>query len=191
MRVTILLLVSIFTFICCNCPKDPCANFVCKDNQECVDGGCKCVADTYNLGKWCARKEVGSRTAFFSKTSNCKTCWASDTAVVYFQKEPDINGEYSFTMAFPKDEQYWLTGVEQTVSNYYKRVDGDSFRIFGVENLYTCNEGGVKRNFPVVYGKLNPTKDSLKVKIVWHDAVNSTSTGLRIPVDSCTKLFTR
>ncbi len=185
MKVIVFFIVLLTVFACNS--KDPCANLVCKDYQECVNGACQCVANTFNMGRWCAPKQLGTRDAFYSTSSNCKSCMASDTALVYLSREVDANNGYSFVMAFPKDVQYWRTGIGQSVSYYYEKTDGDSFRIFGVDNLYTCNDGGLKRTFPVIFGKLNPAKDSLKVKIVWHDP----SKAALVPIDSCTKLFTR
>jgi hypothetical protein len=187
----ILSFILIITFIACNNPKDPCANLICKDNQECVNGTCQCVPNSYNMGKWCFPKYNEFNWAFYSTSDTCSLCMSSDTAVVYLSKQlgnsPNNNG--SFTLASMKDEEFWNTGIGGEISYYYKRTDGDSFRIFGVNNLNNCNEGGKKRNFPVLFGRLNPAKDTLKLKIVWHDP--NSGTGLLVPIDSCTKLFTR
>jgi hypothetical protein len=188
---SILCLTLFLAFIACNHPKDPCSNLICKDNQECVNGVCQCVPNSYNMGKWCFPKYNVYSNIFISTTGNCKSnCFSSDTAVVALSKSlgngPGDNG--TIQLSFTKDEEYWYTAVGGEISYYYKRTDGDSFRVFAPDNLYSCNEGGIKRNFPVLIGKLNPAKDSLILKVVWHDA---TRTGLRVAIDSCTKLFTR
>jgi hypothetical protein len=191
----ILSFIVISAFIACNNPKDPCANVICKDYQECVNGVCQCNPGTYDMKNWCMPTYSEHAYIFISTSGNCKSnCFPSDTAIVELSKslgnDPN-NDNGSFQLSFTKDVSRSHTAVSGEISYYYKRMDGDSFRVFAPNNLFICNEGGVKRNFPVINCKLNLAKDSLKLKIVWHDAVNATSTGKRIPIDSCTKLFTR
>jgi hypothetical protein len=191
MKKFLIFLIVVSFFIGCSHPKDPCANLICKDNQECVNGNCQCVTDSYNMGKWCAQKKSGTMDVFYSKSDNCGGCLASDTSVIYFsgRNETGIGG-YTFMMAFPKDEKFWLTsvGAGEDGQNYYKLASGDSFKLYQPIGL-VCRQNIGKPKSPIVYGKLNPLKDSLKLKIVWYDA--SPGTISLVPLDSCTKLFTR
>jgi hypothetical protein len=181
----------VFAFGGCNHAKDPCANVVCKDNQECFKGICQCVPESYNMGKWCAPKNSSTFNTFYSRSNNCNGYLISDTATVFLSRDAVTGtGGYSFMMAFPKDEKYSLTavGAGEEGQSYFKRVDGDSFKIYKPSGLYYRDSNG-KLRFPILHGKVSPLKDSLKLKIVWYDG-SGTGTTL-VPIDSCTKLFTR
>jgi hypothetical protein len=177
----ITVLMSILFFSCGKKQKDPCEAVVCdfvNKGQVCNEGDCKCADDTYNLGTWCLSK--GGRFVQFDKFYSTAPWGCMDTVVIGISKvggvigigTPNVWGKFERQIA---------------VDNYVSESSGDSFYLLGL-GFFSCplfNNDVNRRVFPIIYGKMNPAKDTLRLKVLW-----STDTA-KPPLDSNTVVLVR
>jgi hypothetical protein len=200
MRASLYLLVLgfIFSTSCKTIECLPCDTVTCGEFQECVEGKCQCLPDSWDMGTYCFPRNFTTYSTltgdpFPSNTSYYSTskCQCLDTMVVYIDtaRYPPRMPPSNFVIPIQMKCFYASRKLARTgdlTAAYYPLADGDSFvyvnpgiQIFG--NRYSINGQDVK---PTILGKFTPKKDTMRWKILWKNRDY-------VVLDSCTKIFTR
>jgi hypothetical protein len=175
---------TVFLFCMCGCRDDDSPEVMCSNGYEEVDGSCACPDGKYSAYGFCRELMEDEWYAVLDG------CICQDTL---FFKITDVEGGVAkirvndgLIVEWPNPG--WSVGGIFDM-DYYQLPDGDSLAPTGLPyGTLICNADnfGAAEYSGIYYGKFTPSKDTLKMKIVYTDFQFPT-----IIVDSCFVNFTR
>ena len=167
-----------------SCCDDDSPRDMCDNGYEVVDGSCTCPDEKYSAYGFCRELMENEWYAVLDE------CICKDTLFFRIVEIEGgiakINANERIYVEIP-DPGWWVGGSFDM--NYYELPDGDSLATKALpygELICNADNFGAAEYWGVLYGKFTPSKDTLKMKIIYSDFQHP-----NIIVDSCFATFTR